>query len=185
MTEREFKGWPKIHRLANETMIISEKIDGSNACLVITEDDFYAQSRTRIITPEDDNFGFARWAAESEATLRADLGTGRFYGEWWGQGIQRKYGLDHRVFSLFDTRWTGREFATANLDVVPLLWTGPVDVYHAESEYRWLRQGGSKAAPGFEPEGIVVYLTATGVSWKLTDAPAPKGPKDQDGNVRG
>lgn len=30
-----FKAWPKIHRLENEVYHISEKIDGTNACIII------------------------------------------------------------------------------------------------------------------------------------------------------
>lgn len=60
-TNREFVGFPKIPRL-NRGIIVTEKIDGSNACIVIDEEsDIWAQSRKRIITPEVDNFGFATW----------------------------------------------------------------------------------------------------------------------------
>lgn len=209
----EFIPWPKIARLANETMVITEKIDGTNACVQFRPGDpdaaieaglgrpykFAAQSRTRLITPTSDNHGFAAWAYENQESLFADLGYGVHFGEWWGAGIQRKYGLDHRRFSLFNThRWDAKRghFATPNLDVVPLLYTGPVNISECEERYDLLRRDGSKAAPGFDnPEGIVVYLTATGRSfllddqdtpesyWKLTDAPAPKGPKDEHGNA--
>ena len=31
---------------------------------------------------------------------------GRHFGEWWGSGIQRGYGLDEKTFSLFNAyRW--------------------------------------------------------------------------------
>lgn len=34
------------------------------------------------------------------------LGEGYHYGEWWGQGIQRRYDMDRKVFSLFNVnRW--------------------------------------------------------------------------------
>lgn len=197
-----FIPWPKIARLANETMVITEKIDGTNACVqfqpYLDEDDpfnpvpgryvFAAQSRTRLITPTSDNHGFAAWAYDNQESLFADLGFGVHFGEWWGAGIQRRYGLDHKRFSLFNThRWDAKRghFATPNLDVVPLLYTGPVNPEHAQHLYRKLRELGSMATPEFfgNPEGIVVYLTATGVSWKLTDAPAPKGPKDEHGNA--
>src|SRR5882762_4949927 len=54
----------------------------------------YAQSRKRIITPEQDNFGFARWVYDNAETLVHDLGEGLHFGEWWGSGIQRGYGLE-------------------------------------------------------------------------------------------
>ncbi len=61
----EFEGFGKIARLSREC-VITEKIDGTNAQICITEDgQFLTGSRTRWITPEDDNFGFsksANWA---------------------------------------------------------------------------------------------------------------------------
>jgi ATP-dependent RNA circularization protein (DNA/RNA ligase family) len=54
-----FEDFPKIARLSRECCI-TEKIDGTNAQVVITEDgQVLAGSRTRFITPEDDNYGFA------------------------------------------------------------------------------------------------------------------------------
>jgi hypothetical protein len=64
----EFKPWPKIARL-NRDITITEKIDGTNAAVIVTEEgEVAAQSRTRIITPDADNFGFARWVAEHAET---------------------------------------------------------------------------------------------------------------------
>ena len=57
----DFKPFPKMARLSRE-IIITEKLDGTNAQVFITEDgDLFAGSRTRWITPQDDNYGFARW----------------------------------------------------------------------------------------------------------------------------
>ena len=111
-----FKAWPKIPRLENEVYHITEKIDGTNAAIIIKPlekfvdalpiwyNDVYAigaQSRTRLITPEDDNFGFAKWVKDNAEQLIADLGVGYHYGEWWGNGIQRGYGLEERRFSFY------------------------------------------------------------------------------------
>ena len=58
----EFMEFPKIARLSR-ACTITEKIDGTNASVFIGENGtFLCGSRTRWITPEDDNFGFARWA---------------------------------------------------------------------------------------------------------------------------
>ena len=55
----EFTGFPKIPRLSREC-VISEKIDGTNACVYISnEGDIQAGSHTRWITPQNDNYGFA------------------------------------------------------------------------------------------------------------------------------
>ena len=57
-----FIAWPKIPRYENDSVIITEKIDGTNACIAIHDDGTYhVQSRNNIITPERDNAGFARW----------------------------------------------------------------------------------------------------------------------------
>lgn len=54
-----FKAFAKIPRLYREVWV-TEKIDGTNACVVVTEDNqVYAQSRSRIITPEDDEAPFS------------------------------------------------------------------------------------------------------------------------------
>ena len=104
----EFQEFPKIARL-NREVVVTEKIDGTNASIYIGADggEFLVGSRTRWITPEADNFGFARWAYGHEEELRT-LGPGHHYGEWWGSGIQRGYGLEkgEKRFSLFNVaRW--------------------------------------------------------------------------------
>ena len=101
MCDGEFHAFRKITRLHREC-IATEKIDGTNGLVWVGDDGTVrAGSRSRWITPEADNFGFARWVAEHAEELRA-LGIGYHYGEWWGAGIQRRYGLDHKRFSLFN-----------------------------------------------------------------------------------
>lgn len=59
--ELEFKEFPKMPRLSRE-IIITEKIDGTNVQLLITENgDILTGSRTKWITLQDDNAGFAKW----------------------------------------------------------------------------------------------------------------------------
>lgn len=126
----DFEKFPKIPRL-NRDIIITEKIDGTNAQIFITHEPItrsmavhpgktyeidgpvirertsqvWAGSRKRWLLPECDNFGFAAWVEEhADELLR--LGPGRHFGEWWGQGINRGYELDERRFSLFNvSRW--------------------------------------------------------------------------------
>lgn len=102
--EPEFQAWPKIPRWQNESYIITEKIDGTNGCIIINENgDIFAQSRSKILdeTKAGDNFGFCKWVRGNKADLLA-MGVGYHYGEWWGQGIQRNYGLTDRRFSVFN-----------------------------------------------------------------------------------
>jgi hypothetical protein len=88
----DFLGFMKMDRYSRE-VIVTEKIDGTNAQILITEDGgFFTGSRNRWITPENDNYGFSRWAHRNKDDLM-ELGVGRHFGEWWGYGIQRGYGL--------------------------------------------------------------------------------------------
>lgn len=129
----EFEAWPKIPRLGNETVQVTEKIDGTNAAVIIlpyisdhnplidagqaklVEYDkpdamytFATQSRKRFIWPgkQTDNAGFAGWAWENMHPLIDTLGFGRHFGEWYGSGIQHGYGLKEKRFALFNaSRW--------------------------------------------------------------------------------
>ena len=57
----DFTEFPKMARLARD-VIVTEKIDGTNAQVFICDDGtLLTGSRSRWITPADDNFGFAAW----------------------------------------------------------------------------------------------------------------------------
>lgn len=174
----EFKAFDKIARF-NRTVIVTEKIDGTNGIVCVTEDGrVIAGSRSRWITPEDDNFGFARWVKEHEEELRTGLGIDLHYGEWWGAGIQRRYDLKEKRFSLFNvSRWTD-DVRPACCGIVPTLALDARPHVAVEKALEILRIEGSKAAPGFmKPEGIVAYHTAAQVLFKVTleKDEAPKG----------
>ena len=174
-----FVEFPKIARL-NREVVVTEKLDGTNASVHVSEDGVVrAGSRTRWLTPEQDNYGFAAWVWDHAAELRDGLGPGRHYGEWWGQGIQRKYGLAEKRFSLFNVhRWadgaTTRGFATerpACCHVVPVLGRPEslMAMFVINEALDQLRTHGSVAAPGFmKPEGIVLYHGASGQLFKVT-----------------
>ena len=166
----EFREFPKMARLSRE-IVITEKLDGTNAQIFISEDgkEFLTGSRNRWITPDDDNFGFSRWAHENQAELMK-LGHGHHYGEWWGQGIQRSYGLKEKRFSLFNTaRWCDENIRPECCGVVPVLYVGNFDTNRIDECIRSLIQNGSVAAPGFmNPEGIVVFHTAARMGFKKT-----------------
>ena len=114
-----FVEFPKMPRLSRE-IIVTEKIDGTNAQVYIGDDGtILAGSRTRWITPENDNFGFAAWVRDNTDEL-LKLGPGSHFGEWWGAGIQRRYGLNEKRFSLFNVARWGEE-RPACCSVVPVL----------------------------------------------------------------
>jgi hypothetical protein len=179
-----FQEFPKIARLSRQC-VITEKIDGTNASIYVPEipDEagelpFLVGSRTRWITPEADNYGFARWAYEHAEPLLG-LGAGHHFGEWWGSGVQRGYGLPkgEKRFSLFNVaRWADDrdrekfpQDRPACCHVVPVLYRGPFTTVAVEETLAVLRIAGSAAAPGFDkPEGVVVYHEAARTLFKKT-----------------
>lgn len=182
MTDIEFRAYGKTPRLFRP-IVITEKIDGTNAAIVVTEDgQVAAQSRKRIITPESDNYGFARWVAAHAEDLVQALGPGYHYGEWWGAGIQRRYGLTggDKRFSLFNVaRHEGIEEATGGLlRTVPVLYEGPFREVSVRAALAELQTFGSRAEPGFmKPEGIITFHTASGQVYKtlIENDELPKG----------
>lgn len=152
-----FQGFPKIPRIKKD-MVITEKIDGTNAQILITDTgEVFAGSRNRYLTVENDNFGFARWVKENENEL-LKLGEGRHFGEWWGLGINRGYGLKEKRFSLFNVGRWNNENKPKCCHIVPVLFEGEFNTFNYESILDTLGAWGSKAAPGFmNPEGIVIY----------------------------
>lgn len=179
----EFEEFQKIARLSRDC-VVTEKIDGTNAQIFFPEDGgpMLVGSRNRWLTPNDDNFGFAKWAVEHEEELRAGLGFGRHYGEWWGAGIQRRYGLDHKRFSLFNVaRWVEnrsefrdplnekQSYAPECCHVVPTLYRGVFDTFVLDGLIGTMREQGSVASAGFmKPEGIVVWHEAARQLFKKT-----------------
>lgn len=161
-----FVPFKKIPRLSRD-MVVTEKIDGTNASVHITEDgQFITCSRNRIITPEDDNFGFSRWAHEHKEELMK-LGVGSHFGEWWGQGIQRGYGLTEKRFSLFHKK-DGVEYPSC-VSFVPVLYSGVFNLDKVEEIVQELTLKGSIMVPGFlDPEGVVVFHVAASQYFKKT-----------------
>lgn len=130
----DFTAFPKIPRWFNGRWVFTEKIDGSNAQIQIVQissttlaaiDSMEKTDYTLVHTPTDDeqyairagsrkrwigeasgdNFGFAAWVRENAEGL-IQLGTGTHFGEWYGSGIQRGYGLTEKRFALFNvSKW--------------------------------------------------------------------------------
>lgn len=170
MTEDiKFAEFRKIARL-NRNCVITEKIDGTNAQVYIADDGvtMHIGSRSRWLDAKNDNHGFYAWAdAHREDLLK--LGPGRHYGEWWGQGIQRKYGQTTKHFSLFNPNKWNSVTLPANINVVPVLYDGPFTTDAVTKVVEVLREHGSFAAPGFmDPEGVVVYHTHANQYFKVT-----------------
>lgn len=195
----EFTAWPKTPRLFRD-IIITEKIDGTNAAIhiealpwaphsraevdadsgeVLLDDTYFhvtAQSRNRLIYPGKgtDNQGFATWVCANASELVTTLGPGLHFGEWWGAGIQRGYGLQSRRFSLFNTdKWSGlhepRVIGGVPVSHVPVLYHGPFSEAEIKRALADLAQNGSHAVPGFaDPEGVCVFHSQTRGTFKVT-----------------
>jgi hypothetical protein len=197
----EFQEFEKISRL-NREVIVTEKIDGTNGQvhirpaagselemgydtqIEVNGEPHYirAGSRNRWVLHlgSDDNNGFGRWVYQHAHELAA-LGPGAHFGEWWGQGIQRKYGLTEKRWSLFNVgRWTDshraamqqltekQQYAPECCHVVPILTTG-IGMEPVERALDVLRRAGSLASPGFmKPEGIVAFHTHSRTLFKVT-----------------
>ena len=158
----QFRGFPKIPRLENESYTFTEKIDGTNSAIIITEyGDIFAQSRTRILdeTKLGDNYGFCKWVNGNKDEL-LKLGEGYHFGEWWGHGINRNYGLKEKRFSLFNI-W--HETPPEIVHKVPVVGSDKDNAIFR------LNTLGSIAAPGFmNPEGIIMQSKQHhGVRYKI------------------
>lgn len=172
MTTPDFIPFPKIPRLRNELVVITEKLNGTNAQILITpEGEVHAGSRNRWITPgkNTDNYGFAAWVEENKADLRG-LGAGRHFGEWYGYGVGPSgYGLPDRRWALFNT-FRPAECLPPKVQVVTKLYEGTgmglTDTVARLMED--LKTNGSKHVPGYmRPEGLVVYSCLTKSRYKV------------------
>ena len=172
-----FVAFPKIPRWSRD-IIITEKIDGTNASIYIDPitNEFLIGSRNRWIQPGNDNHGFAMWATQNEEVLRR-LGAGHHFGEWWGTGIQRRYDLSEKRFSLFNVSlYNAETLALLNeglpqilFRAVPVLYSGPNNEQAIRASLDRLAVEGSLAAPSYmNPEGIVIFHTASGHLFKKT-----------------
>ena len=184
----------KIDGSNGQIRITSDPCDGGELCSV-GEFKVFAGSRNRWLSvgregreKAQDNFGFAAWVYDNAEDLVRVLGEGRHFGEWWGKGIQRTYDVADKYFSLFNTtRWAhimdpfARDalgIKSLNLLIVPELYVGPrvMGMYEtavmadpAQNALIELRRTGSRASRGFmDPEGIVVYHTASKQLYKAT-----------------
>jgi RNA ligase. len=170
-----FEAFAKIPRLKRH-MVITEKLDGTNAQVYISEDKqtVLAGSRNRWLAvtddKRDDNYDFAAWVKNHRDELVEGLGPGRHYGEWYGMGINRRYGLSERRFALFNvSRWKADNPPPKCCSVVPLLYSGSFGDGAVAEQLDRLRTYGSAAVPGFmKPEGIVIFHAAAGGLFKVT-----------------
>lgn len=178
-----FIKWPSTPRF-HKGLTITEKIDGTNACIRILDGAVTTQSRKRLITPEDDNFGFARWAYDNAGALTDVLGYGVHFGEWFGEGIQKNpLGIEGKRFAHFSP-WKFNDdqkerIAESGLvEFVPVLFEGQADYLTIPTVIQDLEYSGSRvvgAVQKFAPairraadaEGIIVWQRESQQKYKI------------------
>lgn len=103
-----------------QRFIRTTKIHGANGAIVLNlkTNELYAQSRNRIITPENDSMGFAKYVEKHKDTLIKKIKdfykdvTNEYhtdsyiaiYGEWCGESIQKNVAVNQleKMFVVFD-----------------------------------------------------------------------------------
>lgn len=172
------------------------KLHGTNASIVRTpEGDIRFQSRNRVITPDDDNCGFASYMTESvgidairnliECHVKFDdeklADNIVVYGEWCGQGIQKGVGVSTlpRMFVVFGMRFgdTKDNHATFSADEYNIynindFWTETVtidfsDPKSIQNRLVELTQLVENQCP--VASAFDVVGTGEGIVWKPTD----------------
>ncbi len=161
----EFKEFSKIERWQGSThMVITQKIHGTNAQVYIYKDEHNVPQllcgcRTRWITPEEDNYGFAKFVYEHKQLFIDTLGEGRHFGEWAGPGINSGEGLTEKRFVLFSPARYADKALPPKTCVVPILYEGPLDFERIQHCFLSLKTSGSFLVEGFmRPEGIVIEV---------------------------
>ena len=113
------------------------KLHGTNAAVGITKDgSLFCQSRSRIITPEDDNFGFANFVKHNEGYFlnllgyicaKAEVESCIVYGEWCGANIQKGVALSDldKMFVAFYAEGYDNEVSI------------PLDIQYVDFDHRY------------------------------------------------
>ena len=111
------------------------KLHGTNAAVRIDPDGIVtAFSRSRIITPQQDNCGFAEWV-ESKREYFAKLADDKpfvIYGEWCGPGIQKGVAINeipNRIFAVFGIRRIDNDVFESHPFVLENILYGIPDLY--------------------------------------------------------
>lgn len=190
----DFKAFPKIENMKRMYMEITQKIHGTNAQILIEDISplkdmsmfsLKAGSRTRWLTPEDDNHGFCKWVEDNRNELGIKLGEGRHYGEWCGKGINVGEGLPDKRFVLFNWHRFKDKPLPDRVMAVPVLYVGQYSNNQINEEMDKLKEKGSRLVSGFmKPEGIVIKIGGEyykkvfeeeTIAWSKSDKPTWHG----------
>lgn len=101
------------------------KLDGTNAGVQVWPDGhIVAQSRGVVLKESHDNYNFRKWVFENEeyfSSLKRESAHITIFGEWCGQGIQKRTAIskiDRKVFAVFAVQTEGQ------------IIVDPVDIWH-------------------------------------------------------
>jgi len=153
------EGYPILHDKEDVTMPVlryngTVKLHGTNSSVVRPpEGALTTQSRERVVTPEDDNYGFSRWAyGDIPESVWVHLFESMFssddlannecviFGEWCGKGIQKTVGISQldKMFVIFGAKMytpdgSGDEWILSD-DMTKDTWSAPehniFNIYH-------------------------------------------------------
>jgi hypothetical protein len=170
-----------LHGTSTVTYKCKVKLHGTNAAVQILPDGtVLAQSRTSIITPENDNAGFARWVKANEAEWKKTAGVPTlwkekgefdhylhviFFGEWIGPGIQKGVAVSEipkKCFAVFAMRAFGKNGEDVLFEVDP------------KRIALYLGKSGVEFAHSVEPNLPDVYILpwydqSVDIDWKNSD----------------
>lgn len=165
----EWTGFPKIARL-NRDCVVTEKVDGTNAAILIQSGRLRVYSKSEELTGSIDSYGFYAWVMERKRAILDTFEDGLLRGEFAGPGINRnRHQLTSKTFYCFAAEPRVREGVTGlpdGFNVVPVLYEGPFDTAAINREVDRLRINGSLV--GGTPEGVVVFHLAGSVGFKVT-----------------
>lgn len=101
------------------------KLDGTNGGIqIFTDGKVAVQSRSQIISPENDNLGFSNWVNQN-IDFFARLASSEhitIFGEWCGKGIQKRTAIsevDRKIFAVFAVQFGGVDGKIAKLEIRP------------------------------------------------------------------
>lgn len=148
------------------------KLHGTNAGIRVTSNgQVFALSRSSVITPTNDNAGFAKWV-EGRADQLAKLavrGDIVVYGEWCGPGIQKQVAVNKipdKTFAIFAVRFEGALKDWEGLEVEPSsLRLFCVDGAHV---LPWHNDGEETAIVWTDPADTL-ELTANEITERVSD----------------
>lgn len=114
-----FKSWPSIAQLHEVRKGLTDKIKyrakiklhGTNAAVQVRKDgSIITQSRDIVITPSNDNRGFATWVSKNtdlfKINMPDDCSGVVIFGEWYGQGILNSK-FEKKIFCVFAIQLLG------------------------------------------------------------------------------